>query len=179
MKAGKLVDQLLAFFRGAGTDSEGRLLDEILQWDDSRLEICHDYIQWLFPTDEPSAVNPDAPLIDSPHIEAFAGDAALRRNLARSFERMLAFYGLRCSGTGKRLSVERSAEWERRSNNWLTRNNHNHLRISRMLRSLNLLGLRTHASAFFEFLDELVHGPGGGAVSDLTYEFWKQAATPP
>src|SRR5689334_16618561 len=96
VKADGIEDQLLAFYRGVGKDSEQRLLDEILRWDDRRLEICHDFIQWLFPTDEPSAVNADAPSVSPLHRAAFADEPLLRDNLSRSFERMLAFYGLKC-----------------------------------------------------------------------------------
>merc|ERR1739848_580988 len=43
---------LLNFLKGSGVDCKGRRLDDILEWDFSRLERCHDYIQWLFPTTE-------------------------------------------------------------------------------------------------------------------------------
>ena len=172
-------DRLLAFYRGAGTDSEGRTIDEILAWDDRRLEMCHDFIQWLFPSDEPSAVNPDAPLLDAGRVAAFAGEPGLRRNLLRSFERMLRFYGLTLAGPERKRRVDRSDAWEARSGNWLTRGNHNHLRITRILRSLNLLGLPAYAAAFYAFLDALARDDGGAAISDVTLEYWRSAADAP
>ena len=48
---------LITFYRGSGTDHAGRRIDEILSWDDAALESVHDYIQWLFPLDEPSRFN--------------------------------------------------------------------------------------------------------------------------
>jgi hypothetical protein len=52
---------LLDFYRGLGTDTEGRLLTDILAWPDAEFEEVHDFIQWRFP--EPSQYNPDAPLL--------------------------------------------------------------------------------------------------------------------
>src|SRR3990167_6505552 len=37
---------------------------EVLKSDDNALEKMHTYIQWLFPTDEPSPHNPRAPVTD-------------------------------------------------------------------------------------------------------------------
>ena len=55
-------DPIIAFYSGA-EDSARRTLAEILQWDDDRLEMVHDYIQWVFPTRQPSGVNPLAPTV--------------------------------------------------------------------------------------------------------------------
>jgi hypothetical protein len=43
------MSQLLAFYRGEGTDAEGRFLKDIWTWTDDDLEAVHDFIQWLFP----------------------------------------------------------------------------------------------------------------------------------
>ena len=73
----------MRFYRGDGTDSEGRRLEDILRWDDQTLEYVHDFIQWLFPLDEPSAVNPNAPLVTRVDRDAFAADETLAANSAR------------------------------------------------------------------------------------------------
>ena len=87
-------DSIVQFYSG-GRDAAGRTLDEILAADDEWLESVHDYIQWLFPTRQPSGVNPLAPLVNDATIAAFRRDAALRERLRRAFNRMLTFYGLR------------------------------------------------------------------------------------
>ena len=56
-------DALLRFYRLEGADARGRTLAEIWSWDAARLEGVHDYIQWLFPLPEPSAFNPQAPIL--------------------------------------------------------------------------------------------------------------------
>lgn len=168
---------LLAFYRGTGTDTEGRTLDEILGWDDDRLERCHDYIQWLFPNPTPSAVNPDAPRLTAGHSEAFAREPELRKNLLRALLRMLRFYGLTLSTEDGRPRVIRAANWQVRRAQWLTPGNHNHLRLTRVLICLNQLGFPEHARALFALLDEVGRGEGGGAISPATYAYWRSAAS--
>ncbi|MBM4067650.1 MAG: hypothetical protein FJ271_01710 [Planctomycetes bacterium] len=95
------MSRLLDFYRGDGTDSVGRSLEQILSWDDDEFESVHDFIQWLFPLPEPSQFNPDAPLLDEGEIAVFRSDPLIRSNLLRSFERMLSFLGLGLAEDGK------------------------------------------------------------------------------
>eukprot|EP00435_Cladocopium_sp_Y103_P068359 s2_g31.t1 len=61
---------LYNFLRGEKPDDcEGRMLDDILRWDDRTMEAVHDYVQWIFPTDEASMFNSQAPLL-SPELAA-------------------------------------------------------------------------------------------------------------
>ncbi|MFN3593440.1 MAG: opioid growth factor receptor-related protein [Thiobacillaceae bacterium] len=82
---------LIAFYRGSGRDAAGRSLAQILAWDDERLERVHDYIQWLFPLDAPSAFNPLAPVLSPADIAAFRVDPQLRERLRASLRLMLRF----------------------------------------------------------------------------------------
>src|SRR5262245_33041228 len=110
------ADAIVDFYSG-GRDSEGRTLDAILGWSDDRLEAVHDFIQWVFPSRQRSAVNPFAPLVTDGTVRAFERDPALRDRLGRANERMLRFYGLR-SRDGR---VEIDAEaFPARSRVWLT-----------------------------------------------------------
>jgi hypothetical protein len=83
------MSRLLDFYRGLETDTQGRLLEDILAWPDDDLEAVHDFIQWLFPLPEPSQFNPDAPLLTEIDIAAFKSDPLLQANLMKSFERIL------------------------------------------------------------------------------------------
>ena len=78
------VDGLLRFYRLEGADARGRTLADIWSWGAGRLEDVHDYIQWLFPLPEPSAFNPDAPILTEDAVDAFHADAHLRQRLLRS-----------------------------------------------------------------------------------------------
>ncbi|MDX2255402.1 MAG: opioid growth factor receptor-related protein [Pseudanabaenaceae cyanobacterium bins.39] len=52
--------------------------------------------------------------------------------------------------------------------------NHNHLRITRILRSLSLLGLKAYAKAFLACLKELDQ-ENPKAIAPQTMEFWENA----
>lgn len=166
--------RLVEFYRGYGHDHRGRTLSDILAFDFDELEFHHDYIQWLFPLPEPSGANPSAPLLSREDIAAFESDGALQRALLNSFQRMLQFYGLRLVDDGAAVEVRRSSEFHERSRVWLTGGNHNFLRISRMLRSLSLLGLAGHAHAFLNCL-EGVYAERSRNIGTITMGYWRRA----
>lgn len=162
-------------------DIHGRTLSSILMWSDAELEDCHNYIQTLFPLPEPSFFSPDAPLISSGVFTAFRTNPELRNRLKESFCRMLTFYGFKLYEDGANVTVVHGLNFDRASLKWVTRFNHNHLRITRIIRCLRVLGLEQHAAAFFLILQNVCRrdwrriGPIGGR----TREFWTKAATLP
>jgi hypothetical protein len=96
--------------------------------DDEVLEARHDFIQWLFPLPEPSAAVQGSPVLSDADVAAVHGSAVAQANLRAAAERMLAFY----AGTS----------------HWLASFDHNHLRITRVVRSLRLLLGDADADAF-------------------------------
>lgn len=165
------MDRLLAFYHGRSTDDRGRTLADILRQDDAWLEHTHDYIQWLFPLEQPSGVNPSAPLITEPVKAAFLSDEALRERLRAGFERMLAFYGLQRD----RGDLVKAASWDRRKDDWFTRSTHNDLRITRILRCLSILGLRDEAERLLACLERLRQTEPDCAFSPVALRHWRQA----
>jgi hypothetical protein len=165
------MSRLVDFYRGKTTDSEGRLLSELWAWDDDRLEMVHDFIQWLFPLPEPSAYNPDAPLLKPADVEAFRADEGLRANLHRSFVRILAFLGLAHSSEA---TIAEGPNFAARSREVWAYPNHNWLRITRILRSLTLLGLEGEAMALFEWL-ESAHVARLFPIGADTFRYWRGA----
>lgn len=161
---------LLTFYRATGRDRQGRLLAEIQRWPDDRLEYTHDFIQWLFPLRERSQFNSDAPLLDDAAIAAFQTEPGLRAALRASLACMLTFYGLEWDGG----AVRKAARYEERAREWLTPGNHNHLRITRILKSLMALGLEAEARSFFSCLVE-IYEKERGRISARTFEFWSSA----
>jgi len=171
----KLVDStpdaIVAFYSG-GHDAAGRTLADILTWDDERLEAVHDYIQWLFPTRQPSGVNPYAPLVTDATARAFASVAGLRQRLRAALDRMLTFYGL--VRRGDAIAIDET-HFTARSVVWLHPGNHNHLRLTRIMQSLATLGLRADARGLKRCLIEDVSVQHEGSVSPRTVGFWKRA----
>ncbi len=142
------MSRLLDFYRGRGTDSEGRTLDKIWAYSDRELEAVHDFIQWMFPLREPSRFNPDAPLLTDADVEAFRSDTSLQVAMGRSLGRFLAFLGLRREAG----EVQGADDFALERAVW-TSPNHNWLRITRALTSTRMLGQADASRAFFGFLD--------------------------
>ena len=167
---------LVRFYRGDRRDHRGRSLSDIQGFDFSELEFHHDYIQWLFPLPEPSGANASAPLLSSEDIAAFDHDESLRSALLRSFQSMLQFYGLDLVEGSAAAEVVRGATFDERGSLWLTHGNHNFLRVSRILRSLTLLGCSGHAAAFLECL-ERIYAEHSQAIGSTTIAYWRRAVT--
>ncbi|KPI39833.1 Opioid growth factor receptor [Cyphellophora attinorum] len=187
------VPLLIRFFDPtlASPDTRNRTLITILSWPDSHLEASHDYIQTVFPLPEESMFS-FAPIVTSEVRAAFLARSELRASLRRALERMLAFYGLQFSDDAggedalqasnndgdaiakETETVTRGPTFDTASRNWVMRFNHNHLRLTRILRSLRVLGLESEAAALYDFLrtDEAVTG----TVSPRSQMYWRRAA---
>ncbi len=163
---------LLRFYRGTGPDVAGRRIEDIWSWDQARLEYTHDFVQWLFPLPTRSAFNPDAPLLTDADRAAFTADPELQERMLRSLDVMLAFYGF----IRGEASVARTADFNARASQWLAPNNHNHLRLSRILQSLRLCGLAEQAMSLHASLQETAED-FPGRVTETTRRFWREAAS--
>mmetsp|Transcript_61209 Transcript_61209/g.162701 ORF Transcript_61209/g.162701 Transcript_61209/m.162701 type:complete len:905 (-) Transcript_61209:437-3151(-) len=192
---GKVKVGLLPFLRGTGVDFGGRRLEEVLAWDYEKLESRHDYIQWLFPTDEASRWNVGAPLVTPKVQMVMRSDASVKENIRKSFKTFLGFLGLDVvrkdhdtDGRGS-LTVQKSPGFEDRvptcwkSSFMRKGGNHNWLRISRVLHCLRLTGLDAEAGAFHSCLETLhAHGlPCGSSIDhwrrNASLEFGNSRAT--
>lgn len=140
------LDAVRSFLEGTGTDDRGRSFEEIIRQDDHWLEYTHDFIQWLFPIDSPSGVNPNAPVITASAARDLGANAKIAANMRHAFGRMAAFYGF----VAKDGAIERKSNYSFRVANWAARPTHNDLRITRILRSLTLFGLTSEAELFYD-----------------------------
>jgi hypothetical protein len=166
-------DALLRFYRHEGPDAQGRMLRDIWSWHDAQLEGVHDYIQWLFPLPEPSAYNPSAPLLTPADIAAFHADARLQLALKASLQRMLAFYRLVVSGAP--IRIDPSPAFASDIPHWIRPGDHNHLRLTRIIGSLRLLGLSAHARALYVCLAAIARDHPQ-AISATTVSYWRSAS---
>ena len=164
------MKNIITFYLKESPDSEGRWLEEILQWPDDQWEFNHDFIQWLFPLDQPSAYNPDAPLLDDNAIHEFYRDKLLQANLRTSYERWLRFCGIERVEGKLHLADAKPDVWDGFNHNWL--------RITRVLRCLTLLGLIKEAKEFFGLLVVLRESQTV-AIDGNTFGFWERAVTLP
>lgn len=167
------TSRIVNFTLGEGTDHRGRLIQDIWSQDDFWLEHTHDYIQWLFPIPEAGRFNGFAPLLDVETRKWFANSPELQAQQARSLDRMLRFFGLRWLGD----RIEADTHLNLRDHIWLKAGGHNHLRITRIIRSLHLCGQAELARAFQAAVIQI--GTGQGYVTEATVGFWMRATEDP
>jgi hypothetical protein len=167
---------LIGFYRDGTRDDAGRTHAEIIAWDDERLAGVHDFIQWLFPLPERSSANPTAPVLDLATVTAFRESAEMRDRLRASFDRMLKFYGMKRDASGSAPRILRAKNFAESVDKWLWPSNHNHLRLTRILRSVRLLGLVSESPALLRALEK-VNREFPGRITEETLEFWREAAS--
>lgn len=134
------------------SEPKGDLINEIhAKWKGNYelLEHHHGFIQWLFPLYE-SGVNSYAQVLNIDEREMIIEDAAAYRRILESYKLMLDFYGITLldENTGE---LARSGNYRERFNN-LNRNTHNFLRISRIIKCLEIFNyshLTVHLVKFF------------------------------
>lgn len=171
-------DVIVSFYLEECPDSEGRMIEAIWGWGYDKLEFVHDYIQWLFPLLERSRFNDAAPILNGQTIEAFGSDARLKGRLIISLRLMLGFYGFRLDeGESGEVRITKSHEYPARKSNWISKGNHNYLRLTRIIKSLRLLGLGDHARALFQCLSE-IYEEEKERIGQNTFSFWEMAARP-
>ena len=182
MPSGEDDDLILNFYRGTGVDHRGRTLSTIIQKSDRWLEETHDYIQWLFPLYARSQFNPHVPLLTDELREAFTNPAGvdypiLQQNFSHAVYRMLIFYGYSFSPLAPDV-VSPTGEWADKAQNWLTDGNHNFMRITRMLRSMTLLGRHQLAQSLHSVLSATARAHPK-VISARTLSFWDSAIKVP
>ncbi|KAF2972067.1 hypothetical protein GQX73_g1628 [Xylaria multiplex] len=163
-----------------GPDAQGRTLDEILGWSDDRLEYQHNYIQTVFPLPEESGFGHMAPVIDEETMLIFAQSPELKGNLLRALKRMLAFYGFDAKdkeGHDYELLITPKKDRDAGFSRWVVRIDHNHLRITRIIRSLRVLGLEGAARDFHNALIKVYTSVG--TIGSNTIGYWNRALERP
>lgn len=146
---------LREFLSGEGKDHLGRGIEEILNQDDHWLEFTHNWIQWCFPLFEASQSVKNLPTLAS------IGEVELIRSCSVSQENM-------------RRALMRYAEFLRDSDQWLRYHDHNHLRITRVIKSAKLLMSEEQAAEFFTFVMGQVEGRAKGKLSKISLNYWQQ-----
>lgn len=166
-----MTSRIIDFYRGTGTDDKGRTLNDIFDFSDKELESVHDYIQWLFPTFEISAYYPEAPIFTADSVMVFVKSGLIMDNARYAFDRIMQFYGMAYLDATNKQAVVRYDF----SNNWVTRDNHNFLRLTRILKFLNIVSMNDEADALFAALCG-VYAAQPEVVGKRTLKFWIEAS---
>ena len=145
---------VLMFLEGEGPDARGRSVFDVISMNDVALERTHDFIQWLFPLPEPSSAVPDSPVLTPDDIQAIRISDLAPMAMGAATDRMAAFY--------------------QSTHDWLMPNDHNHRRITRIIRSLRLLVGDAEAEAFHAFIVARVEATQA-PVSARSLGYWATA----
>ena len=145
---------LCDFLEGIGIDHRGRRLDDVLAFDDIKAEQTHDFIQWLFPLDEVSRAVSGAPVLSQTDIQLIHTNSDAQANIRRAAAWFLGFL--------------------ERNDHWRTKYNHNHLRITRVVKSLRLLTDDKEADKFKAAVFDLL-GDDLDLIDRRAVEFWEGA----
>lgn len=164
-----MSSKLIDFYFGNGTDFAGRRIEDIWAMSFEELEYNHDFIQWLFPLRERSGAQPDAPVLDDATIHAFQA-RDLRERLVTSAEVMARFYGLEIVDG----DVRRSPTFDERRTHWMTRGNHNFLRLTRIMTSLATLGHDDLARSWQQALIA-IYDQHSSVIGPTTLGYWRDA----
>jgi hypothetical protein len=74
--------------------------------------------------------------------------------------------------------IIRGPEWHKKSRRWTNHMDHNHLRISRILRCLRIMGLQKECDAFFDALCNTYYDPKV-QIGEPSMMFWRRAVEQP
>ncbi len=148
------ISSLAAFHCADGRDHAGRRHDAILAFSDEAMHDVHDFIQWLFPLPEPSRAFHAAPVMSQE-------DLAIMRASDICQARLLAAHG-------------RMTRFLTDNPVWLRPHDHNHLRITRMIRSTRLIAGDEAADRLRTFILDHTHS-NAAEINPTTLVFWASA----
>lgn len=160
------MSDIVNFYNGLIKDPAGRYLIDMQCFSKQNLEEVHDYIQWMFPNKEPSRFNPNAPLLTDDDIEVFRRSPNLLQKVSYSLDVMMIFYKI-YPGLEYRKPGEIPA--------WVTPNNHNFMRITRILNCLAAFKMHDQMIEFWTEL-LLIYNDYSEIIGETTLGFWIEAA---
>jgi hypothetical protein len=155
------------FTTGRCSDTHGRHISDIWAYQYEQLEIYNDYIQWLFPTNKQSQINPTAPMWDDALWQNCQNKTHIISSVNRSVLTMLKYFGIIYRNKKFHLIND-----PKRFKNWLVKDHHNQMRITRMLTTLVLVGEANVAHQLNLFLTHHVKRQGFRCQS---LQYWQRA----
>ena len=142
------------FLKGLEPDDKGRLIHQIWDFSDTEIEGTHDFIQRIFPLNEPSTMSLNKFYVeDSALIERIRMDPIIMNNFIASKNFFLGFLS--------------------RNDQWKSYHNHNQLRITRIIKSLLLFVSRDEAESFYKNVLSLINS--NTSIPTKAYEHWDHA----
>lgn len=144
------VSRIASFMARTASDHKQRTLDCYWRQSDEWREITHDYIQWAFPLPTPSPHNPDAPILREIDALFVRNSPEATANFRRTIFMMEQFYQAKPG--------------------WIKKYDHNHQRITRILKSIRLIMPKTGVD--MQFYSTIMMMARIGEVNDKSLGMW-------
>lgn len=145
---------LITFLKDQEPDFNVRFLSDIWNFRDIDIERNHDFIQILFPLEIRSNNTSHHYYIDSPELlSALINDDLVKENIIKSSKWFLKFLS--------------------RNEHWKKSQDHNHLRITRIIKCIRLIVSDEEADNFYDDVLELLGN--NNLINKRTLEFWSEA----
>lgn len=163
--------QVLAYLTGEGPDHLGRVFGLVLAQNNEWWTDKQDFIQWVFPSTEPSEFHGSSPVLTTQELALLSQNEKARAGLMAGYARLLETLGLAKRGDGtifeppSELAVFRPA--------WLRRPDQFDYRITRMLTTLTGAGMHREVDQFMTFIENTVALVPEKAVS---LNYWRHAS---
>ena len=145
---------LLLFLEGKLPDFKGRYIHDIFNFTDHEIENTHDFIQWIFPLNEKSRSNLTAPVLDGFQIKEIQSSKVAKENILYAASWYLSFL--------------------KRQKHWVRVYDHNHLRITRGIKSLRLLVGNESADSFYKKIKNQLRSHIH-KIDEKAVKFWNNA----
>jgi hypothetical protein len=145
---------IVTFLEGSAPDARGRYIGAIYLLDDQEVENIHDFIQWIFPLQKVSQAVPGAPVLSEEDVQDIRASSKAQANLDISVDWYLGFL--------------------QRNRHWITKYDHNHLRITRVIKSIRLLVGDNEAEKFRRRVFEIL-GDDRSEIDLKAVSFWMDA----
>lgn len=124
--------KLINFYINGYPDDFGRTFDQMMNQSDDWWEETHNFIQWVFPTNTPSRLYLDAPILDLETIKKFRSSYDVETNMTRAIIKFMSFLKL-----------------YEKNPSWICERPHNLLRVSRAIESSLLCMSHANLATFF------------------------------
>ncbi|CAM3176041.1 opioid growth factor receptor-related protein [Vibrio rarus] len=158
------------FTLGKKYDHYERSIEQLWALDPFWLEYDLDYIQWLFPIDNPKLEIIRAPIVCQTTRDYFQISDVLRRRQLHSLKVMLNFFGMEMTNN----TIKPLASLNINDHLWLQAQGYNHQRIRQIIRSLALLG-QVELSSLFQ-MAMIDTARKHGCVPESILQYWQTAS---
>lgn len=151
------MSPIIDFYSDRGICCSGHSRTQLLMASDKEWEDNHSFIQWIFPSTEPSAYSSTAPILTQEDINVFLTNMQVRYSVYPSIQRFMEFLRFQDPVTTKPF--------------WWRERDHNQLRITRALAFFKACYFEEALEDFETRIQDLEFAHPN-IISNITYSYW-------